>query len=366
MIEITTPLLAGQESDIPWIDAWNTPSIVVAIKTDQNSELYIDFSIDKINVDTSLKYDIAATISEVHRLTITRRFFRMRIKNISLVDQTYLRASIILANQQALSSSLTSLVQQDADTQIVRSYPAELDIAEGKYVGIFLVNGFGQNPDIDGAGNEDIWGGGNFYPGFPDTVGETVSVVSTSANDTIAGTGAKVVRVYGLDANGDMQEEDFNLNGVTPVVGVKIFTRSHRSVVLQSGSNNMAFNLGDITVRHTVTAANIFNIITIGLNESRAAVYTVPKGFTAYVRKLIVSVDKATSNVVSGGVYVKPSGLSPRMLRPFSAGNGTISSDIIYGGIYMPALTDAVIRVLDCSGANTKVIANFDLLLVKT
>ena len=367
MINTDKPLAAGAEFVGNWINAHNTSSIAVSALTDQNSDLSVDFSVNGgADVDDTKTFKVEANKAESHRITITRQYFRLRIKNTSLTLQTFLRADIILAHQADISQPYNTAIQQDADAKTVRSFPAELDIAQNKYEGYSIENGFGVNTSVPMGGGVDIWGGDDLYKGFPAATVETVSVSSSDANDTAAGSGAQAVQVFGLSDVGNPQDETVILDGVTPVATVNTYSRVNRTVVVASGDGNMAFNAGVITTTHSATVANIFSIIPIGINVSRDAVFTVPKGFTAYVRKLIVHVDEMTTAAVSGGVYVSPPGFAPRIVRPYSASsNGRISSDIIYGGIPMPELTDAAMRILDCSANNTVVISNFDLLLVK-
>ena len=97
------------------------PSVVVAVKTDQNGMLYIDFSPDGTNWDSTLSFDIEASINEVHRITVTRKYFRIRIYNNSGSNQTYLRAQTLIGAQQSLTSPLNSTIQTDADSLVTRS-----------------------------------------------------------------------------------------------------------------------------------------------------------------------------------------------------------------------------------------------------
>lgn len=58
----------------------------------------------------------------------------------------------------------------------------------------------GNNPDLDTATlPEDIWTGGGGYPWL--TASTALELLSSSANDTSAGTGARTVTINGLDIN---------------------------------------------------------------------------------------------------------------------------------------------------------------------
>jgi len=96
-------------------------SLVVALKTDQSGMLYVDFSTDSENWDSTLSFNIAASTNEVHRITITRRYFRVRIYNNSGSNQTYLRSQCLFGDYAALTSPLNGTVQDDADSLVTRS-----------------------------------------------------------------------------------------------------------------------------------------------------------------------------------------------------------------------------------------------------
>ena len=87
---------------------------------------------------------------------------------------------------------------------------------------------------------ETIWTEGGIYV-YP-TSAEAVYISSTDANDTSAGTGARTVKVFGLDANWELQEETVILNGQTQVrVGASLtWIRIFRAFVVTVGSGGTA------------------------------------------------------------------------------------------------------------------------------
>jgi hypothetical protein len=102
-------------------EALNYESVVVACKTDQAGSLYVDFSGDGTNWDSTLTFTVAAATNEVHRITVTRRYFRVRFTNTSVSNQTYFRMQTMLGNFKTLTSALNSTIQSDADGIITRS-----------------------------------------------------------------------------------------------------------------------------------------------------------------------------------------------------------------------------------------------------
>lgn len=171
---------------------------------------------------------------------------------------------------------------------IVRGYSANSDLEYGLAIrrglvpGVSIVHKFGRNPDIDTAsGFEDLWSGGGLYTGFNATAAEIVTVVSSSALDTAAGTGARTVELFGLGAGFVSQSEVVILNGVTPVSTVNSYLRLDVVLVLTAGTGG--FNKGTITCRQSITTANIFAVMPIGGNDALIACYTVPAGKIGYV-----------------------------------------------------------------------------------
>lgn len=352
-------------------EAINYSSIILAALTDKDGTMYAEFSTDGTNWDGSIPFSVSANINEVHRVTVTRRYFRVRFTNTSAAAQTFMRLQCLGGAQPQLTSTLNSTVQQDADALIVRNIDSQIDIAAGKYTGYSIVNKAGYNPDVDIATvPEDIWEAGGTYTGFPLTSGETITVVSTSANDTSAGTGARTMRITGLDANYDIQTEDFTLNGTTPVTGVKTFVRVHTATVLTSGSSNTAFNIGTISVYHTTTTANVFLSMRVGANQTNCSAYTVPAGYNAYVRQISCKVgasSTATTSAVDYAIWTQ-SALktnSPRLRRPNTTYWADGAPDDIYGGLIFTEKTDLVLRVTTCVVNNTPVVGVYDILLVK-
>lgn len=243
----------------------------------------------------------------------------------------------------------------------------EIDIVAGHYPGYSIVNKFGYNPSIGSASvPEDVWGGSTVYTGFPDTTLETISAVSTSANDTLAGTGARTVRVTGLDGNYAVQTVDINLNGTTPVASVATFRRVHSAQVIAAGSGGV--NAGDIAIRHTTTTANVFVNIVTGRNQSNASAYTVPAGYTAYLRQLHAAVrgigQPSSVVTIEGGIWTRAFGLPFRLRRPFIMSDRFRLTDTLYGGLIFTEKSDIVMRVTACSEANAAVNAGYDLLLI--
>lgn len=134
---------------------------------------------------------------------------------------------------------------------------------------------FGRNPVVTGDTTEDVWDGGGLW--VPPTEARVHNLVSSSANDAAAGTGARTIKIYGLDANYDRQEETITLNGVTPVATTNSYTRIFRMVCQTWGSGQA--NAGNITAT-AVTDATVTAQVSTGNNQTLMAIYTVPNGYS--------------------------------------------------------------------------------------
>jgi hypothetical protein len=109
------------------------------------------------------------------------------------------------------------------------------------------------------------------------TSGQTLYLVSTSGNDTAAGTGARTVRTIYLDANGVQQVRTDTLNGTTPVNIGTGYTFIQWMEVATVGTGEVS--AGNITISSTngaATVATTFERITAGGNRSLSGRYKVP------------------------------------------------------------------------------------------
>jgi hypothetical protein len=157
-------------------------------------------------------------------------------------------------------------------------------IAQGAFSNIASWSKIGYNPDIDNAEEDLISQGGTYI--WPATA-QQMDVVSSSANDTSAGTGVRTITIYYLDGSGVEHTETVTLNGVTPVatVATNIFRINYfRPATV--GSGNVA--AGNISLT-THGGGNTYMYITAGFTRPRQMCYTVPAGKTLYITTVIVS-----------------------------------------------------------------------------
>ena len=354
-----------------WKDVSEYPSVVVAAKTDQAGWLYIDFSPDGVNQDSTLTYSIEAGANEVHKLTVTRKFFRIRIYNSSASAQTYLRVQSILGDQGPLITAANAAVQVDIDSQVVRTLSDPfLDISRGAIGGRGIVNKFGRNVNV-GTTEVVIWRSSAAYTGFL-TAAVAVRVKSGgNAADTSGGLGAATVTVEGLSSTFMQVSESITLAGASvSSATTQTFIRINRvyvtSVGTYSNGTNGA-NIGDVTIETTGGVQVAFLSATRG--QTQIAVYTVPAGKTAYLMRLNVVVDGSKSATVR--MYQRRN--ADDVSAPFSGGRRIVHAfDALLGEASkmfpvfpgFPEKTDIWVAATKDSSGTTSVGAQFDLVLV--
>jgi len=180
-------------------------------------------------------------------------------------------------------------------SRVGTSEPFELQVARRQIAWHYTVHKFGFNSDIDDA-LETVWAQGGLYSYL--AAATQLSVSSSSANDTSAGTGARTVTLSGLDANYAEISETVTLNGQTAVTTTNSYLRIFRMVVNSAGSGGQ--NAGVIYAgTGTVTAgvpANKYATIVIGDNQTLMAIWTVPANHTAYLLQTDVTVATTQNN----------------------------------------------------------------------
>jgi hypothetical protein len=114
-------LASGATFSGTWEVTDNFTTLVCSLKTDQVGILYLEFSPDGINIDSSIQYVIEASIFESHRIVINQRYFRARIFNASVSAQTFLRLQTIYGNHPIQLVPLNGTVPIDADVTLTKA-----------------------------------------------------------------------------------------------------------------------------------------------------------------------------------------------------------------------------------------------------
>jgi len=219
----------------------------------------------------------------------------------------------------------------------------------------------GENPDVDKATvPEAIWPLGGVYP-FPAAAAAT-DIVSDSADDAAAGTGARFVQVTGLDAEYRAIVEIVQMDGVTPVTLKNQFLRINRVQVGMAGSAGS--NVGEIIVRHPGPVT--IGVIRPDTGRSQMAIYTVGDNIVeqAWLTQVFTSLLGEVAGSVTLAIQARPFGGA---WVNFGAANPGAT-----GGLFKIALdpwaplarrTDLRIRAVFASTVNLSVMAGFQIVI---
>lgn len=240
----------------------------------------------------------------------------------------------------------------------VQSLPFYLAVQQGKVPGYSMVNKFGYNPSIGSTAFETIWEIGGLL--IFQTTAQTVNVVSDDVNDDVAGTGARTLRIQGLDSSFDLVEETLDMDGTTTVTTTQTFLRVFRMSVETAGTSET--NEGDITATYSSTTDTAATI-TAGNGQTLMAVYTIPNGYTGYLLSLNVSSGKdqeLQAKVITRDTTVPNASFQTREFLDIRGGLTTINL------IAATVITEKTDMQIDAKATSTSSAgAGFVLLLVQ-
>lgn len=250
-------------------------------------------------------------------------------------------------------------------SQVGTSEPFELQVSRGQITGHYSQYKFGFNPDVDDS-VETVWAEGGLYSYL--SAASVLKVSSSSTADTSAGTGARTVQLYGLDADYNEINEIVTLNGQTAVNTTNSFLRINRMIIRSAGSGGE--NAGVVYAgTDTVTAgvpANKYATIAIGDNQTLMALWTVPAGYTAHLMQKNMTVATTQNNKYATiHLAARPLGEVFQVKDKHVIENATLSQhyDI---PLKFEEKTDIEVRCVgDSAGADIAVSAGLDLIYIK-
>ena len=153
-----------------------------------------------------------------------------------------------------------------------------LNIARGNVKGVSSIHKFGAVPAMSVNTTGTIWDVNDTI--YPWDTFNTPGVLTIPAVN-VADNGHRV-KVFGLDANYNLVEEDFTLSSTVTVTGTKTFARVYRAYYYDTSTN-----VGNINIqRGGVTVARI----SAGKAQTLMCVYTVPAGYTGYLMQGTASI----------------------------------------------------------------------------
>lgn len=196
--------------------------------------------------------------------------------------------------------------------------PWATGVAHGLVQGCTRVAALGTNPST--AANASFWYGTGPYNWI--TSAGPLEIVSSSANDTAAGTGCRSVLVSGLDTSFNPLSETVTLNGTTAVPLTKTYFRIQQMLVVSAGSAQT--NQGTVTLRDAGagTTRSVIPVVLagFGIGISSQSAYTVPAGYTLEIESILISINRTGANAnnnvtIRNSFYNNVTGV---LLRPLS------------------------------------------------
>lgn len=247
--------------------------LIVAAKADQNLTIQIQYSPDGTNADSTItRYYRTAQIEPPHIFINARPYYRIVVTNNSGSDTTTIRVNAYISQESGiLNIPIDATMSQDYDSISVRPSDFTSEVALGRRQGWSLWNKFGFNEAVSNS-DEVIasWGGTFQYL----TAGETISIVSTSTADTLLGTGAQQLIIYGVDSNWDDVIEVIDMDGTTPVVTTSSWIGINRMSIYAAGTGLK--NAGAITVTAS-SSGYTMGQMPVGLGTSQQSVFYVAR-----------------------------------------------------------------------------------------
>lgn len=169
------------------------------------------------------------------------------------------------------------------------------DIARFQVEGAKVIHKFGRNPVIGTA----------FVPitipgiyNMPSAL-QALEFVSTSANDTAAGTGARKIFVEFADANWNTKRIELATAGLTPVALPESVHRVYRWGIVDSGtyaSASVGSHVGTLTLREAAVGPTWDQILLAVAGDyergrSQIGAFFVPINKTAYVSQIVINIE---------------------------------------------------------------------------
>lgn len=162
----------------------------------------------------------------------------------------------------------------------VTTLPAGLEVARGSIDKLELKGRTAVNTAV-GASYETVWNVGGIRPNITYDTATQVTVVSSSTDDTNSGgSGAKRVKVRGVDGSGAYVEENVNLNGTGAVTSANSYLSIDKCTV-----NKGAANAGTIDIK---SGSDILQQISVGDGESMASHWYSPANTSSYLTSFLV------------------------------------------------------------------------------
>jgi len=147
------------------------------------------------------------------------------------------------------------------------------------------VNIIGYNGAV-GATAEPIWMKSGAMPALL-TSSEQLKINSSNANDdgSPAGTGARTIKITGLDSNYQVLSETITMNGTSDVTSSSSFLRVNFVEVVTAGSGGVP--AGNISILNNAKSVTL-GYLPAGINYALQAIYTVPANTVLFISDIFL------------------------------------------------------------------------------
>lgn len=253
-------------------------------------------------------------------------------------------------------------------TRIGTSEPFELQVKRGQ-IGWHETNfKFGFNPLIVDS-LETIWAQGGLYSYLASA--STLYISSSSTADDVASTGARTAKVSGLDANYDEVSVTVDLDGQNGVQlgSASNWTRVNRIQVMSAGSGGANAGVLYVGTEASPTIGvptNKYATVAIGDNQTLMALWTVPRGYTAYLYQTKITVATEANNkygIIS--VVARPDGGVFNVKDKFVTVLDSVTQEYNFP-LKFEEKTDIEVRAIGSSAnSNLSVSAGLDILYIQ-
>jgi hypothetical protein len=242
--------------------------------------------------------------------------------------------------------------------------PFELQVARGQIDAHKALFKFGINGDV-GTSVETVWAQGGTYA-YP-AAATVMKISSSSADDASAGTGARSIAIFGLDANYNEISESVLLDGQTAVNTGNSYLRISRMYVTTAGSGATAAGTiyagtGSVT---SGVPATVYGVIALNANQTQMSFWTVPAGYTLYLTGLFCTSANSTANASTNFQLIQRplGGVFRQQSSSRTPGNGNFILDL-HTPLAFTEKTDLEIRAIASAGASN-VSAEFEGIYIK-
>lgn len=150
----------------------------------------------------------------------------------------------------------------------------DLQVARGQVPGHSTANIYGYQPAVATS----------FIPVWENATDYTFPAAATTMNLAGSVGDTATITIVGLDSKYGLISENVVLNGATPVSTVKSFLRVNSMSVSVGSATNPS---GVVTLKDP-TNTTIYAQINTGVGRTQAAIYTVPAGYTYYLKRVNV------------------------------------------------------------------------------